>query len=464
MREKNQNSTIYLKQTGERKKKNKKNKAPTEGGQVKLQKGGAGQAILAVAESAQPTGTTLQVQPTQEEAKQAALQVQKCPTLKLPKPCVFVAGMGNKDTMFAQLSGNTHNANLVPNSSPIAPGPVPQHEEARGSNPGMMVADYCSSGLVHHLVVIAGLEGFERGSPYFSHVASQEGVTRSSLLVDVKGHVGISISMLKKVTEKVAVAEVGIASLIPSAVSASTHSVIPHPSIQPTLPDPRRRRLHLPSPCPCPPPPAAPPPSPPAPPPPTWILPLEVRITGSTRGIKVLSFHFPGLDSVHGVPGSPPPPPRRPLPRRGRPSPPPSRGCRHRGRRESGGGGAGSWVGEDGRVWHSHDGLAPHSHEPIYSAGDFSKRALPLDSGSFAHRAFTVGIGGPVGTGKTALMLALCTCLRDKYSLAAVTNDIFTKEDGEFLVKHGALPEERIRAVETGGCPHAAIREDIRPA
>ncbi|KAK7849816.1 urease accessory protein g [Quercus suber] len=62
---------------------------------------------------------------------------------------------------------------------------------------------------------------------------------------------------------------------------------------------------------------------------------------------------------------------------------------------------------------------------------------------------------------KTALMLALCKFLRDKYSLAAVTNDIFTKEDGEFLVKNGALPEERIRAVETGGCPHAAIREDI---
>ncbi|KAM0845064.1 hypothetical protein ACQ4PT_056636 [Festuca glaucescens] len=123
--------------------------------------------------------------------------------------------------------------------------------------------------------------------------------------------------------------------------------------------------------------------------------------------------------------------------------------------------GAGSWVGEDGRVWHSHDGLAPHSHEPIYSAGDFTKRAPPLDSRRFDDRAFTVGIGGPVGTGKTALMLALCTCLRDKYSIAAVTNDIFTKEDGEFLVKHGALPEERIRAIETGGCPHAAIREDI---
>ncbi|KAJ0018989.1 hypothetical protein Pint_10007 [Pistacia integerrima] len=120
-----------------------------------------------------------------------------------------------------------------------------------------------------------------------------------------------------------------------------------------------------------------------------------------------------------------------------------------------------SWVGPDGRVCHSHDGLAPHSHEPIYSPGFFSRRAPPLLSRDFNERAFTVGIGGPVGTGKTALMLALCKFLRDNYSLAAVTNDIFTKEDGEFLMKNGALPEERIRAVETGGCPHAAIHEDI---
>ncbi|KAL4392663.1 hypothetical protein AHAS_Ahas03G0367600 [Arachis hypogaea] len=123
--------------------------------------------------------------------------------------------------------------------------------------------------------------------------------------------------------------------------------------------------------------------------------------------------------------------------------------------------GSNSWVGKDGRVYHSHDGLAPHSHEPIYSPGYFSRRAPPLSDRDFNERAFTVGIGGPVGTGKTALMLALCEHLRDNYSLAAVTNDIFTKEDGEFLVKHKALPEERIRAVETGGCPHAAIREDI---
>ena len=76
-------------------------------------------------------------------------------------------------------------------------------------------------------------------------------------------------------------------------------------------------------------------------------------------------------------------------------------------------------------------------------------------------RAFTVGVGGPVGSGKTALVLALCRLLRDRVSLGVVTNDIFTREDAEFLVRNEALPTERIRAVETGGCPHAAIREDI---
>jgi urease accessory protein len=70
-------------------------------------------------------------------------------------------------------------------------------------------------------------------------------------------------------------------------------------------------------------------------------------------------------------------------------------------------------------------------------------------------------VGGPVGSGKTALMLQLCRKLREKMNIAAVTNDIFTKEDGEFLVKNEALTPDRIRAVETGGCPHAAIREDI---
>lgn len=76
-------------------------------------------------------------------------------------------------------------------------------------------------------------------------------------------------------------------------------------------------------------------------------------------------------------------------------------------------------------------------------------------------RAFTVGVGGPVGSGKTALLLALCRALRDEIRLGVVTNDIFTREDAEFLQRHEALPVERIRAVETGGCPHAAIREDI---
>ncbi len=71
-----------------------------------------------------------------------------------------------------------------------------------------------------------------------------------------------------------------------------------------------------------------------------------------------------------------------------------------------------------------------------------------------------VGIGGPVGSGKTALTLALCQALRDKIDMAVVTNDIYTAEDAKFLVNHSALPPERIMGVETGGCPHTAIRED----
>ncbi|KAK9279210.1 hypothetical protein L1049_012888 [Liquidambar formosana] len=97
---------------------------------------------------------------------------------------------------------------------------------------------------------------------------------------------------------------------------------------------------------------------------------------------------------------------------------------------------ASSWVGPDGRVYHSHDGLAPHSHEPIYCPGYFTRRAPPLHTRDFNERAYTIGIGGPVGT-----------------------------SPGEFQILapplHGALPEERIRAIETGGCPHVAIREDI---
>src|ERR1044071_10109319 len=71
-----------------------------------------------------------------------------------------------------------------------------------------------------------------------------------------------------------------------------------------------------------------------------------------------------------------------------------------------------------------------------------------------------VGVGGPVGSGKTALMDALCKRLRDSYQIAAITNDIYTKWDAEYLVRSGALAAERIAGVETGGCPHTAIRED----
>ncbi|KAK6528365.1 hypothetical protein TWF281_009608 [Arthrobotrys megalospora] len=117
---------------------------------------------------------------------------------------------------------------------------------------------------------------------------------------------------------------------------------------------------------------------------------------------------------------------------------------------------------------HSHDGTGfnaqehGHSHEILDGPGSYLARELPIVEGrDFKSRAFTVGIGGPVGSGKTALMLALCLHLRDSYNIAAVTNDIFTREDQEFLVRNQALPAERIRAIETGGCPHAAVREDI---
>ncbi|KAF8539906.1 CobW/HypB/UreG, nucleotide-binding domain-containing protein [Trichophaea hybrida] len=114
---------------------------------------------------------------------------------------------------------------------------------------------------------------------------------------------------------------------------------------------------------------------------------------------------------------------------------------------------------------HSHGGSAVdhgHSHEILDGPGSYLAREPPIIEGrDWSERAFTIGIGGPVGSGKTALMLALCKALRDKYSIAAVTNDIFTREDQEFLVRHQALPAERIKAIETGGCPHAAVREDI---
>jgi urease accessory protein len=76
------------------------------------------------------------------------------------------------------------------------------------------------------------------------------------------------------------------------------------------------------------------------------------------------------------------------------------------------------------------------------------------------HGPLRVGIGGPVGSGKTALMERLCQTFRDVYDICAITNDIYTKEDALILTRAGALPEERIMGVETGGCPHTAIRED----
>ncbi|KAI8822891.1 urease accessory protein UreG [Fimicolochytrium jonesii] len=103
-----------------------------------------------------------------------------------------------------------------------------------------------------------------------------------------------------------------------------------------------------------------------------------------------------------------------------------------------------------------------HTHEHMEHPGRYLDRDTPISTRDWSERAFTVGIGGPVGSGKTALMLALCKALQNTVSIAAVTNDIFTREDAEFLIRNQALPDpRRIRAIETGGCPHAAIREDI---
>jgi urease accessory protein len=85
---------------------------------------------------------------------------------------------------------------------------------------------------------------------------------------------------------------------------------------------------------------------------------------------------------------------------------------------------------------------------------------LRYHSGMTTNGPLRLGIGGPVGSGKTALTDALCKRLRDRYSIAAITNDIYTREDAQFLERSGALPIERIAGVETGGCPHTAIRED----
>jgi urease accessory protein len=107
-------------------------------------------------------------------------------------------------------------------------------------------------------------------------------------------------------------------------------------------------------------------------------------------------------------------------------------------------------------------GYEPHTHDP-----DEVPHTHP-DPGVDPHqplahqaRALRIGIGGPVGSGKTALVAALCRTLGEELRLAVVTNDIYTTEDADFLLRNGVLPAERIRAVETGCCPHTAIRDDI---
>ncbi|KAJ1984218.1 hypothetical protein H4R33_004460 [Dimargaris cristalligena] len=114
---------------------------------------------------------------------------------------------------------------------------------------------------------------------------------------------------------------------------------------------------------------------------------------------------------------------------------------------------------------HSHDHQViehGHTHDVLDHPGLYNERDPPrYQQRDWSERAFTVGIGGPVGSGKTALMLALCQTLAPAHNIACVTNDIFTQEDAEFLIRHKALPADRIAAIETGGCPHAAIREDI---
>jgi urease accessory protein len=105
---------------------------------------------------------------------------------------------------------------------------------------------------------------------------------------------------------------------------------------------------------------------------------------------------------------------------------------------------------------------APHHHDP----GDHPDRdgGIGLLSGGAAgpgSRVPRIGIGGPVGSGKTALVAALCRALADRMSIGVVTNDIYTTEDADFLRRAGVLPADRIRAVQTGACPHTAIRDDI---
>src|SRR5262249_42701355 len=127
-------------------------------------------------------------------------------------------------------------------------------------------------------------------------------------------------------------------------------------------------------------------------------------------------------------------------------------GCPRAGRRGDGKEGAGQRARRSRRrrVW-----CRSRQHAPR----DAIHAAVPVMTRN-PHGPLRVGIGGPVGSGKTALMDALCKKLRDRYEIAAITNDIYTKWDAEYLVRSGALAAERIAGVETGGCPHTAIRED----
>lgn len=95
-----------------------------------------------------------------------------------------------------------------------------------------------------------------------------------------------------------------------------------------------------------------------------------------------------------------------------------------------------------------------------YYRGQEHQHSHPVDWFGTGGKPLTIGVGGPVGSGKTALVDRLCKALRDTYRLAVVTNDIYTKEDAQFLCRSGALDPSRIVGVETGGCPHSAIRED----
>ncbi|MGW3347158.1 GTP-binding protein [Nonomuraea rubra] len=101
-----------------------------------------------------------------------------------------------------------------------------------------------------------------------------------------------------------------------------------------------------------------------------------------------------------------------------------------------------------------HDHASPEGHA-LGPGGSAAQRP------GGRRRALRIGLGGPVGTGKTATVAALCRALREELSIAVVTNDIYTREDAEFLLREAVLPAERIRAVETGACPHTAIRDDI---